>query len=278
MLINCLLALSALAALGVCALCGGFAGLSWLWMLPAVFCGTFLVCILVLFLMVVVAGEIYQGKPEPEKENPFIRWVVKWYAPAVMAFLGTKIRVTGMEKVPTEGRFMLVCNHIADLDTGVLLTVFNKKQLAFIAKKETREMFLIGKLMPQIHCQFLNRENDREGLKVILRCIDLLKKDENSVAGYPEGAIIEDGKALHHFRNGIFKVAQRTGVPIVVCTLRDTQHVLSNALKLKPSQVTLHLVDVIPAEEVQGQTAVQLSERAYRLMAEDLGEDLVLQS
>lgn len=275
MLINCLLALSALAALGVCALCGGFAGLSWLWMLPAVFAGTFLVCILVLFLMVVVAGEIYQGKPEPEKENPFIRWVVKWYAPAVMAFLGTKIRVTGMEKVPDDGRFMLVCNHIADLDTGVLLTVFNKKQLAFIAKKETREMFLIGKLMPQIHCQFLNRENDREGLKVILRCIDLLKKDENSVAGYPEGAIIEDGKALHHFRNGIFKVAQRTGVPIVVCTLRGTVDILPNFKRLKPTPVDLRILDVVPSEETRGVRTDIIGRRVYNIMAADLGVELM---
>lgn len=275
MLINCLLALSALAALGVCALCGGFAGLSWLWMLPAVFCGTFLVCILVLFLMVVVAGEIYQGKPEPEKENPFIRWVVKWYAPPVMAFLGTKIRVTGMEKVPNHGRFMLVCNHIADLDTGVLLTVFNKKQLAFIAKKETREMFLIGKLMPQIHCQFLNRENDREGLKVILRCIDLLKKDENSVAGYPEGAIIEDGKALHHFRNGIFKVAQRTGVPIVVCTLRGTVDILPNFKRLKSTPVDLRILDVVPSEETRGVRTDIIGRRVYNIMAADLGVELM---
>lgn len=271
MLLTCVFVLSAVTALGLCALGGGFTGFGWLWMLPAAFAGTFLLTVLALFLLVVAAGEYYKNKPEPEKDNAFVRWIVTHYAPAVMTALGSKIKVTGMEKVPENGRFMLVCNHIADLDTGVLLAVFNKKKLAFIAKKETRDMFLIGKLMPQIHSQFLNRENDREGLKVILRCIDLLKKDENSVAGYPEGAIIEDGLAVHHYRNGIFKVAQRSGVPIVVCTVRGTPDILPNFKRLKRTDVDLRILDVVPAEQTRGVRTDIIGRKVYNIMAADFG-------
>ena len=76
------------------------------------------------------------------------------------------------------------------------------------------------------------------------------------------------------FRHGVFKIAQRTGVPIVVCTLQGTQHVLKNAVKLKPSSVQMHLVGVI--EEVKGRNTVELGEQAYRMMADDLGPELVL--
>ena len=51
----------------------------------------------------------------------------------------------------------------------------------------------------------------------------------------------------------------------------------ANMLKLKPSDVTLHLVDVIPAEELKGVTATDIAARVHKLMADDLGPDLVLQ-
>ena len=106
-------------------------------------------------------------------------------------------------------------------------------------------------------------------------CIRVLDEDKASVAVFPEGGI-RGGHVLHPLRHGVFKIALRAKVPIVVCTLRGTHTVLSKALKLQPSQVELHLVGVIPAEELAGQTAVQVGERVYEMMARDLGPELVL--
>ena len=65
-------------------------------------------------------------------------------------------------------------------------------------------------------------------------------------------------------------------MPIVVCTLRNTQYVFHNGLRLKPTDVHLHLVDVVYPESFEGKTAVQVGEEVYRLMADDLGPELVL--
>ncbi len=271
MLIKSVALLSALAAVLVCALAGGFTGLGWLWMLPVSFAGAFVLSAVVLFLMAWIPSKFVDGDKEVENDNPYFRWMATWYAPAVFTLLRTKIQVTGLEKLPKEGRFMVVCNHIDNLDSGVLLAVMNKSQLAFIAKKETRDMFLIGPLMSKILCQFLDRENDRAALKTILRCIEILKEDKASIAGFPEGGVIEDGKALHHFRNGIFKIAQRTGVPIVVCTIRGTTTILDNFLHGRKSAVDLRLLDVIPAEETRGVRTDIIGRRVYNIMAPDLG-------
>ena len=271
MLIKCVSLLSLVIAAAVCALTGAFSGPGWLWMLPLVFGGSFLVCALVLFLMAWIPSKLVKEAEEQTDDHPYFRWMATYYAPAVFTLLRTKIKVTGLEKLPKEGRFMVVCNHIDNLDSGVLLAVFNKSQLAFIAKKETRDMFLIGKLMPKILCQFLDRENDRAALKTILRCIQILKEDKASIAGFPEGGVIEDGKALHHFRNGIFKIAQKAGVPIVVCTIRGSAQILDNFKHFRPSAVELHLLDVIPADEVKGKRTVDIGRRVYNIMAPDLG-------
>ena len=82
-----------------------------------------------------------------------------------------------------------------------------------------------------------------------------------------------DGK-LRHFRGGVFKIAQKAGVPIVVCTLRNSKQAMDRLLKLKSSQVEVHLVDVIPAAELKGITTVEIGERVYEMMIGDLGEEL----
>ena len=61
-------------------------------------------------------------------------------------------------------------------------------------------------------------------------------------------------------------------MPIVVCTVRNTHTVFGNMKKLKPSFVELHLVDVIPAEELKGKTTTEISDRVYEMMIADLGE------
>ena len=110
-----------------------------------------------------------------------------------------------------------------ELKTGpvTLLRYFSGSQLAFITKRENMSMFVVGKMMHKILCQPINRENDKEALKTILKCIQLLKDDMASVAAFPEGYTSVDG-LLHHFRHGIFKIATKAKVPIVVCTLQNT--------------------------------------------------------
>ena len=65
-------------------------------------------------------------------------------------------------------------------------------------------------------------------------------------------------------------------MPIVVCTLQNTQQVFKNAKKFRPTNVQLHLVAVLSPEDVAGWTAVDIANRVHSLMAEDLGPDLVL--
>ena len=126
-------------------------------------------------------------------------------------------------------------------------------------------------------CQLVNRENDREALKTILKCIQILREDKASIAAFPEGGILVKDK-LSHFRSGMFKIAQKANVPIVVCTLKGTSDLFDNMRKLKRTHVRLHLLDVIPAEEVKISNTVELGERIYQMMLNDLGPEYQLEN
>lgn len=276
MLLGGIAILSAAAACLICGFSGAFADTSWLLWLPVSFVGSYLALAALTFFFVWFMCAIVDLKKPQERDSAFYRTMVNLITKAAMTIMLMRVHTVGLEKTPKSGRFFLVCNHINDLDPVTLMAYFSQCQLAFITKRENMSMFLVGKLMHKILCQPINRENDREALKTILKCIDLIKNDMVSIAAFPEGYTSVDG-LLHPFRHGIFKIAQRTKVPVVVCTLQNTNKPFKNVLKLKVTDVHLHLLKVIQPEEYEGMTAVQLGEYVHRLMAEDLGPDLVLQ-
>ena len=133
-------------------------------------------------------------------------------------------------------------------------------------------MPVVGKFMHRTSSQTLDREDDRQALRVILKCIQMVKDQEVSVAVFPEGTRSKTGKLLP-FRNGAFKIAQKANVPIVVCTINGTGPLFCNLKKLKSTHVDLHLVDVIGPEELKGKTTAEIGNRVYEMMIADLGEE-----
>lgn len=268
MLVGIVFVVSALAAAGICFGTGAFASYGWLWVLPVSFLGSFLVMGLLAVCFLWAVGLFVRLDVPQENPSPFYRRVGILYAGAILWILQARVRTEGLEKLPKDGRFLLVCNHLHDLDPVTLLSVFQKSQLTFVSKRENEERFLIGKALHKVALP-INRENDREALKTILSCIRILKENVASVVVFPEGYCSQDGK-LQGFRNGVFKIAQKANVPIVVCTIRNTQYIYRNAKRLRPTPVPLHLLGVIPAEELAGVTTVQIGERIHAMMAADL--------
>ena len=244
--------------------------LSWL-MLPLLAVGIYLGLMLLAFAFLCILCARVDIKKPQEHDSKFYRSVMYVYIEALISLVGVRLHTEGLEKTPREGRFLLVCNHLFLADPGILLHCFNKSQLAFITKKENQSMFIVGKIMHKIMCQPLDRDNDRQALKTILKCIQLIKDNEVSIGVFPEGYTSKDGR-LHPFRPGAFKIAQKTGVPIVVCTIQNTRDIFRNLAKLKKTDVELHLVDVIQPEQYAGMSTVALSNMVYETMIADLGE------
>ena len=275
MLLLSIAGVALLLSILVCAVSGAFAAAAWVWLLPVCAVGIFLALALACFLFLLVVCKRVDQTAVQEDDSRFHRVFTDLILESVLPVLRIRIKKSGMEKVPKEGRFLLVCNHCNDSDPIILLRCFRAFQLAFISKRENQTMFVIGPMMHKLLCQLINRENDREALKTILTCIQILKEDKASIAVFPEGGILsEDGK-LHHFRPGVFKIAQKANVPIVVCTLKNTKDVVRNIKHLKPSSVEMNVLEVIPAEELKGVTTVDIAHRCYCLMAEDLGPELI---
>lgn len=243
-----------------------------LWVLPLHFLEYFVIFFVVAVGFLIAICTLVDLEKEPQKDSRFYRRCMYLYIDALITLVRVKISTRGLEKLPKDGRFLLVCNHQHMADPGIILSCMKKSQLTFISKQEVRKMPIIGAFLVKIRGQFLDRSNDRQALRIILNCIQMIKNDELSVGVFPEGTRSRDGK-VHEFRPGVFKIAQKADVPIVVCTINGTGPLVENFKRGKRTPVQLHLVDVIPAAELKGRTTQDISHRVYEAMIADLGED-----
>ena len=211
-----------------------FDGALWLTVVLSAACYLVLMALAVVFLWVCCRA-VDMDVPQ-EEDSQFYRMLMYPYIEALISLVGVRLHTKGLEKTPKEGRFLLVCNHLFIADPGILLHCFKKSQLAFITKQENLKLPIIAPIMHKILCQPIDRENDRPALKTILKCIALLKEDKCSIGVFPEGYTSKDGK-LHPFRPGVFKIAQKANVPIVVCTIQNTRPIFKNLKKLKKTDV-----------------------------------------
>ena len=275
MLLRFIVWLSLVLAAVVCLLSGAFESYMWLWLLPSVAFGAALTQIAIVAAYALLLSKLVKRDKEQDGEAPHYRWFAELAIESVVPVVRIGVKTKGLEQVP-QGRFVLMCNHVNDLDPLPILYALPKRQLAFVAKQEVRDLFLVGDFLQKLQGQFINRENDREALKTILNCIRLLKEDKASIAVFPEGRIHDDRK-FHHFRPGVFKIAQKAKVPIVVCTLKNSRYLTKNLTRLKRSDTVLTLLTVIYPEDYEGKTTTELAEEVYQMMAADLGPENVAQ-
>lgn len=138
---------------------------------------------------------------------------------------GVKRTVIGVENVPKNEPVLYVSNHRSYFDIPVAYTTV-PTLTGFIAKKEIARVPILRTWMGFLQCLFLDRSDIKQGLATILKAIDQIK------AGYsifisPEGTR-NHGKELLPFREGSFKIAEKTGCAIVPVSISNADAVFEN--------------------------------------------------
>ena len=200
-----------------------------------------------------------------EKPSGYFRFLLNEFCRLALALGGVHVNVTGLEKVPRDSRFLLVSNHRFAFDPLVFYSSMPWADLAFLSKKENFSIFVVAQIMRKVLCLPVDRNNDRESLKSILKAIQFIKDDKASIAVFPEGRTNRTADPLLPYRCGVFKIAQKANVPIVICSLVNSRAILRNMFR-KHTEVWLDVLDVIPAEELTGKTTIEVGERVHAVM------------
>ena len=224
----------------------------------------------VLFLLTMAVTALFIDMKKPiEKQNAVCRWGAKFSCFIVCFYFGIDLKVSGSEKLPEEGRFLMVCNHRSMFDPLTAIHAFSKFDLAFVSKPSNLRIPVVGPVMYGIGCLGIDRENDRNALKTILQTADYIKRDVCSMVIYPEGTRSKDSSLLP-FHAGSFKAGQRAGVPLVIACSKGTEKVRKN-FPFRRTVVELEILEVMDAESVKSSSTAELAGHSRSLMEKALG-------
>ncbi len=233
---------------------------------PLIFIGLFLGFIIMHVIFFVLAVVLVRKKEVTKKSETFYRTLVKYSLPMVFKLFGVKINISGIEKVPEDTRFLLVCNHQHDFDPAIIYYALPDSEIAFIGKKEIyTEMPFIANIMGKLKCLPIDRENNREAAKTIVNAAKLIKSGENSVALFPEGYTNKTDGDLLPFRNGAFKIAYKAEVPIVACAINNTRSIVKNLFR-RTTTVDFRVLEVVYPEQFIDLHTAEVGDKLYDVM------------
>ncbi len=232
--------------------------------------GFFLIYVLFfLFLSIFVDKSKPQTRPNRFYLAIFVESIALYFRLARI-----EIRTRGKDKIPEEGNFLMVSNHLSDHDFMSMLTVLRGRSIAFVSKPENFDKPIIGRFLHKSGFLPINRQEAREALVTIREVAGRMKTMPISYGVFPEGTRNrESNKVLLPFHEGVFLMAKKAGVPIVVVRVTGTDMVKHRA-PWRKTRVYVDFVDVIDAETVRKLRSHELSEMARERMevAEGLPE------
>ena len=232
---------------------------------PLLFVGTFVVLTaLYLLALLIVSACIDVNKPVKKAHHGY-RWVLSETAQFLLLIGGVHIHAEGLERIDRSKPFLLAANHRSNFDPFVALTLLRGTELIYICKPSIFKIPIVGGIAHKSGFLSLNREDNREGLKTILRAVEILKDEQTAVAVYPEGTRNKTDVPLLPFRPGAFAMAKRGKVPIVVAYTEHTEDVAHRYLR-KRTNVNFTVLDVLPYEQIKDMPTDTISEAVRERM------------
>ncbi len=164
------------------------------------------------------------GKKNPMAQKKASLAIVSWAFIVVLFISGVKRTVIGEENVPKDTAVLYVGNHRSIFDI-VLAYPRVPGITGFISKQEILKVPSLSTWMIFMDCLFLDRSDLKKGLEMILTAIDKVKNGI-SIFIYPEGTRNKTDEPLGEFHKGSFKIAQKSGCPIVPVVINHSRNIL----------------------------------------------------
>lgn len=220
------------------------------------------------FSIILLPAEWIIGKFSPDARAKSSLAIVQFVLKLLMLAAGTKVTVIGEENVPKDQAVLYIGNHRSYFDV-VVTYARCPRPTGYIAKKEMGKVPLLSNWMKNLHCLFLDRKDIKQGLKTILEAIEMVKSGI-SICIFPEGTRSKgpDELELLPFHEGSFKIATKSGCPIVPMALTHTAGIYeAHKPWIQPQHVTLEFLPPIETGNLDRASQRGLGARTQELVA-----------
>ena len=224
--------------------------------------GALLALLLLCILFLGICCLFINPEKEYEKNSSFYRFLLNSAAATAMKLCRIRVHISGTRKIPKDTSVLFVSNHRSNFDPIITWYTLKKWDIAFVSKPENFKIPFFGRIIRK--CCFLpiDRKNPRKAMATINRAAALLQKQEVSIGVYPEGTRSKTCQLLS-FHNGVFKIAQKADVPVVVLSITGTERI-AKRIPFHATDVYLDVLEVFP--NIQEMKTEQVGAAVRRLI------------
>jgi 1-acyl-sn-glycerol-3-phosphate acyltransferase len=189
---------------------------------------------------------------DPAKRDQYALETVQKAMHRLLKVSGVTFEVQGLEHVPEDEPVLFVGNHRSFFDVIIGYTLV-RKPTGFIAKIELAKVKPLKRWMEYVNCLFLDRDDLKQNLKVIIDAIKNIRAGRCSYWIYPEGTRSKgtDPRDMLPFKAGSFKIAEKTGCKIIPVAMTGTREILeAHFPKIVPGHVKVSIGEPIVISEL----------------------------
>ena len=165
--------------------------------------------------------------------------MVKVYCKLLVWGFNIKVHLQGHQ--PTEGSYLIICNHCSYWDVIILNSLF--KNVCFITSKDMEESFFLGTITKCAISYAVERRN-RSKIEQDVEAMKNILLDKINVLLFPEGRT-GPGTELLRFKYPLFEAAIRANRPVLPICLNYTKIDNKPLTKETNSQVCWHRVPIV---------------------------------
>lgn len=181
----------------------------------------------------------------------------------LIASTAMQLEVRGEENLPHEGPVLYVATHKSVFDIVILLSIINDPAI-FVGKQEIQKMPFVNKWFDALGCIYIDRNDMRKALQSILQGIKELNNGQ-SIVLFPEGTRNMSNE-IRNFKEGGFKLASKTKVPIVPIALSNTYKVFEEKKRIQKTKVIVSIGSPIQTKDLSKEELAHLPQMTQEVV------------
>lgn len=204
-------------------------------------------------------------------------YFVKYGFKLILLSTGTKNKVIGLENIPKDEPVLFTSNHRSFFDIVMSYAVIPASHnTVFISKKEVKKVPFLSWWMILVNSLFMDRDDTRQSLEVIIQAINVIKKDKFSVFICPEGTRNKEESYFDMlpFKEGSFKIATKSGCAIIPVAISNSSAIFEDHMPwIKPVRTAIHFGKPIYAKDYSREELAHIGANVQKIVQSMLEED-----
>ena len=181
-----------------------------------------------------------------------------------------KLHVVGLENVPNE-TFVVYSNHKSNMDPIFIYHALKINSITAIGKDTLFKNFIMRLIFKTFGALPINRDNDREAAKTIIKAISMIKNGISMII-FPEGGIkTRDVEEMVNLRAGAYKLATKSGAKILPVAIVGSSQIKSKR-RIQRKDVTVVFFKPISKEEYQNMNTTEIGLKVEEIINNGIKE------